>query len=207
MSLSMTFYLAGCICPPGGYQSGMYRPGYTPYHACFEGACDPCGPVETGCNGGCGDVGCSGIEYGCNPCAPASCMSCMPRMTDCRSSFANLGNGVFLIGRGILDVAGAPLVAIGSVLSSGCRYEVLSICPEVSYVGSCYTTSEPCSPAACSPGCESCANGYTEGMRYNTSAKNWAASIPPPPRLGSSVIQASYQEPTAPAAKFVQPMK
>jgi hypothetical protein len=201
MSLIATLSMVGCICPPAGYHSGMYRSGYSSSHIAYQGPCDPCGPAETGCGV---------VEYGGNPCLP---QSYTPRVMDCRSSLTNLTNGVFLVGRGVLDVTAAPFVALGSLMSSGCRYEVLSICPEVSYGsygGSCYTTTEPCGPAACSPcspGCDTCANGYTEGIRYNAGSKNWAAAIPPPPRLSSSVIQASYQEPTAPAARFVQPMR
>jgi len=195
MSLLATLSMIGCICPPGGYHSSMYRPNYVSPPTVYDGTCDPCGPTDTGCGV---------IEYTGNPCAP---MTYAPRVVDCRSSFVNLGNGIFLVGRGILDVTAAPFIALGNLMASGCRYEVLSICPDVSYAGPCYTTTEPCAPSACSPGCDTCANGYTEGIRYNTSAKNWSASFPPPPRMSSSVIQASYQEPTAPVARFVQPVR
>jgi hypothetical protein len=128
---------------------------------------------------------------------------------DCRTSLSNIGNGMFLVSRGILDVTAAPFLAIGNVLATGCRYEVFAHCGEVNYANPCYQTQSigsPCSPcaASCSSGCEPCANGYTEGIQYNVSNRV-TALLPPPPRRSSSVIQASYLEPSAPAAKFVQP--
>ena len=201
MSLLATLSLVGCVCPPASYHTGMYYNGYAPNYAVCDSGCDPCGSVDSGCGV---------IEYGENPCAPQYCtpQPCVPRIASCRSTFSNLSNGVLLIGRGILDVTAVPFVIAGNVLSSGCRYEVLSYCdtPCITTT-SCYPTAEPCAPA-CSSGCDTCAGGYSEGIQYNTSAYNTniqSQMVPlSPPRRSSGIIHASYQEPTAPV-RFVQP--
>ena len=196
MSLLATLSMVGCVCPPA-YHSGIYRSGYVSNDIAYGGACDPCGPAEPRC----GEV----IEYGGNPCAS---IPYAQKPADCRTAFSHLGNGVLLVGRGVLDVAAAPFVTVGNALSSGCRYEVLAHCDNVYYTSPCYPTIDPCEPAACTSGCETCANGYTEGIQYNMVPPNrFATLLPPQPRTGSGVVQASYQEPTAPAAKFVHPSR
>ena len=195
MSLLATLSMVGCMCTPG-YYSGMPR--YA-YHSndigkgCDTG-CDPCGPTEAGC---------SVIEYGGNFYAP-------PRIATYRTSLSHIGSGLCLVGRGVLDIVATPFVAIGGVLSSGCRYEVISHC-DTPFYGRCYPVREivePCSPcsSACSSGCESCAGGYTEGIQYNTNVLRRPATVQPtfPPRR-NTVVQASYQEPTAPTVRFVRP--
>jgi hypothetical protein len=206
MSLLTTLALVGCVCPPASYHSGMYYNSYIPSHTACESGCDPCGSVDSGCGV---------IEYDGNPCASSYCTPqyCVPRIANCRSTFSNLGNGVLLIGRGILDVTAAPFVLAGNVLSSGCRYEVLSYCdtPCVTMTSHCPIV-EPCGSAyssGCSSGCDTCAGGYSDGIQYNTSAPNTSAynsqMMPlPPPRRSNGIIHASYQEPTAPV-RFVQP--
>jgi hypothetical protein len=126
-----------------------------------------------------------------------------PKVVDYRHSFSNLGNGVLLFGRGILDITAAPFVIAGNMLSSGCRYEVLTFCDNpVSCGGTYYQTVEPCS-SSCS-GCESCSNGFTEGIQHSVTVPSRATSMVALPRRNNSVIQASYQEPTAPV-RFAQP--
>ena len=194
MSLLATLSMVGCTCTPG-YYSGMPQYAYHPNDmvGCDTG-CDPCGPAETSCGV---------IEYGGNFCAP-------PRTANCRTSFSHIGNGLCLVGRGVLDVAAAPFVAIGGILSSGCRYEVITHC-DTPFYGRCYPVqeiAEPCSPCSsgCSTGCDNCAGGYTEGIQYNTNVLSRPTTFQPAfsPRR-NSVIQASYQEPNAPAVRFVQP--
>ena len=199
-----TLSVVGCVCSPSGYYTGVRTgcaPNCTPYdNACEPAGCDPCAPLEA-----CG-VG----EYSGNPCEPQSCFPKMfapktyaPKVVDYRHSLSNLGNGVLLFGRGILDITAAPFVIAGNMLSSGCRYEVLTFCDgAVPYGGTYYQTVEPCS-SACS-GCETCVNGFTDGIQYNVQTPSRAPSVVTLPRRSNSVIQASYQEPTAPV-RFVQP--
>ena len=207
MSVLATLSVVGCVCPPAGYYSGMHR-GYAPNHIAYENGCDPCGPSE---------MGCGVIEYAGAPCAPQSCApiyaspACVPKVVDCRTTFSHLGNGVLLIGRGIIDVTAAPFVILGNALSSNCRYEVLTrhdnvVCYSVPQ----YPMTEPCVPACssgcgtgCGGGCDTCAGGYTEGIQFgNTQTRTM---LPAPAYRTNSVTQASYQEPTAPVMRFVQP--
>jgi len=191
MSLLTTLSMVGCMCTPG-YHSGMSPYACQPDFGCDSG-CDPCGIAESDCGV---------IEYGGNFCAP-------PRIANCRNSLSNIGNGVCLIGRGLLDVTAAPFVLIGNILSSGCQYEVLAHCPDVSY-GTCYPMQEtvaPCAPCSTS-GCDNCNGGYTEGIQYNVttvpnrSVPNRTMAVLP---RKNGVVQASYQEPSVPAVRFVQP--
>ena len=194
MSLSATLSMVGCMCTPS-YYSGAQRHGYGYGHCstnsfgCDTG-CDPCGGAEAHCGGV--------IEYGGNFCAP-------PRVANCRHSLSNVGNGICLVGRGLLDITAAPFVAIGGILSSGCRYEVIAHCDNNVVCYPVQTISEPCGSVGTS-GCETCADGYTEGIQYNTSAISRPVTFQPvaqPHRSG--VVQASYVEPTAPVIRFVQP--
>ena len=201
-SLLTTVSLVGCVCPPTSYYSGM-RSCYAPTPVVYDNGCDP------GCNPGCdpcGPVEACGVVDPCGPqiCAP---QPYFPRTVDCRNTFSNLNNGILLVGRGILDVTAVPFVIVGNMLSSGCRYEVLTFCDNVTYGNSYCRTVEPCT-SACSSGCDSCAGGYNEGIQYNTnsSALNHSTTLLAPPRRSNSVVQASYQEPTAPV-RFVQPKK
>ncbi|MCL2004606.1 MAG: hypothetical protein FWG73_00420 [Planctomycetaceae bacterium] len=188
LGLLSALCISGCICPPS-HQFGMQR-SFISNPAIYEAGCDPCGPVDA----------CGVIEYGGN------FASSRYRVADCRDSLANLSNGAFLVKRGILDIAASPFVLIGSALTSNCRYEVLSFCEDVRYTRSFV---DPCSQAfdSCSSGCDTCANGYSEGIRYGARNQHHHASVvlPPAPRLSNSIIQASYETPTAPAARFVQP--
>ena len=203
LSLCVTLSMVGCVCTPG-YYSGM--PQYA-YHSssvsmgCDTGCdtgCDPCGPIETGCGpADCGVIESSGIF-----CAP-------PRIRSCRTSLSHIGNGICLVGRGVLDIAATPFVAIGGILSSGCRYEVIAHCDTPCY-SSHYTVQnvEPCgqSGSSCTSGCETCSSGYTEGIQYNTSAITRPPTLMPPfPTRKNTVVQAAYQEPTRPAVRFSQP--
>ena len=203
ISLLATLSVVGCVSPHAGYYSGMHR-GYAPSHGTYDCGCDPCGHVESGCGA---------IEYTGSPCAPQSHAApyCIPKVADCRTTFSHLGNGVLLVGRGILDVTAAPFVLIGNALSSNCRYEVLTLCDSV-----CYTAPaplpcqivEPCAPSCttgCGAGCDTCASGYTEGIQFGSSVQNHPAMLPAPAYRTNSVVQASYQEPTAPVMKFVRP--
>ena len=191
VSLLATLSMVGCVCTPG-YHSGVSRYGCHSGNIGYDGGCDPCGAAESGCGV---------IEYGGNPCAPS-------KIVDCRNCLSNIGNGICLIGRGVLDATATPFIAIGGVLSSGCRYEVLAHCDNTYYGNPCYQTqsiSSPCAPCdpVCTSGCETCAGGYSEGIQYSTNVSNRAAMFPP--RRNNAIIQASYQEPTAPAVRFVQP--
>ena len=199
MSLLATLSMVGCVCPPTGYYSGMQR-NYVPNHIAYDNGCDPCGPTESGCGV---------IEYTGNPCAPQTCVTqpCAPKIVDCRTTFSHLSNGVLLIGRGVLDVTAAPFVIVSSMLSNGCRYEVFAHCDNVYYTApryQSYQTIEPCAPT-CSSGCDACSGGYTEGISFAPNVQSRSTVIPAPAYRTSSVIQASYQEPTAPVMKFVQP--
>ena len=191
MSLLATLSMVGCVCSPAGYYSGMQR-NYIPSTITYDNGCDPCGTIESGCGV---------IEYSGNPCAPPTCV---PRVTDCRTTFSHLGNGVLLIGRGVLDVTAAPFVIIGNALSSNCRYEVLTRCDNGYYGAVRYQTVEPCA-SPCTSGCDTCAGGYTEGIQFNTNVQNRTTVLPAPAYRSNGVIQASYQEPTAPVMRFVHP--
>jgi hypothetical protein len=214
MSLLATLSLVGCVCPPASYHPGIHYNSYVPGHSVYDNGCDPSGSVDSGCGSGCGV-----IEYDANPCAPQYCAPpyCAPRIANVQNTFSNLGNGVLLIGRGILDVAATPFVIVGNALSSGCRYEVLSYCDTpCTTMTSCYPVVEPCD-AACSTGCSTCAGGYSDGIQYNngpqynngiqydtTNVRNSQMVPLSPPRRTNGVIHASYQEPTSPV-RFVQP--
>ena len=197
--------MVGCISSPPGYYSGMHR-GYSTSHITYDTGCGPCVPAASGC-----DV----IEYTDNPCAPQSCAPasyatpyCVPRVADCRTTFSHLSNGVLLVGRGIIDIAAAPFVIVGNTLSSNCRYEVMTLCDSVSYTVPRYQVIEPCVPShsmGCSSGCDTCSDGYTEGIQFGTSAQHHPAMLPAPTFRANSVVQASYQEPSAPVMRFVQP--
>ena len=202
LSLLATLSVVGCVCPPAGYYAGSRvascAPCDTIYSSpCTPAGCDPCGPVEA----------CGAVEYCGNPCGPQACgpsvyasRSFMPKTVDYRSSFSNLGNGVLLFGRGLLDLTAAPFVIAGNLLSSGCRYQVLTFCDNEIPVGNCYQSANPCS-SPCSTGCDTCAGGYTEGIQYNAPVRTTTFLAPP---RHNSVVQASYQEPTAPV-RFSQP--
>jgi hypothetical protein len=189
LSLLATLSVVGCVCPPTSYYSGIHR-NYTPGFA----ACDPCGPIDSGC-----EV----IEFSSNPCAP-QVYAPRYKVVDCRVSLTHIGNGVLLIGRGVLDITAAPFVLAGNLLSSGCRYEVLTICDDVPFGHFQHPIVKPCAPA-CTTGCGTCDGGYTEGIQYNTSAQNRTLLPAPVARRSNAVIQAAYQEPIAPAVRFVQP--
>jgi len=198
MSFLAMLSIVGCVCPPA-YYTGMH-PSYLPNHIPFDSGCDPCGAV-----GSCDAVGNCGIpeygefvEFGGDFCAPRH------KIVDCRTSFSNLSNGAALMGRGILDVTAAPFVIVANMLSSGCQYELIKICDTGFYGHSFYQSADPCCSARTS-GCDTCAGGYTEGIQYNQNFQQHTRMLPAPARRNSSVIQASYQEPTAPAVKFVQP--
>ena len=191
MSLLATLSVVGCICPPAGYYSGMQRH-YVPNHITYDNGCDPCGATESGCGV---------IEYSGNPCVA---QPCVPKIVDCRTTFSNLGNGIFLIGRGVLDVTAAPFVIVSNALSNSCRYELLTHCDPVYYAAPRCQTVEPCT-STCTSGCDACSGGYTEGIQFNTSVQNRTTALPSPIYRSNGVIQASYQEPTAPVMKFVHP--
>jgi hypothetical protein len=96
---------------------------------------------------------------------------------------------------------------VGNVLSSGCRYEVLTYRDSIPYCPPTgYQIIDPCCPVGISSGCDTCANGYTNGIQYNVSPQHLATPLPAPVRSRSNtVIQAAYQEPSTPAVRFVQP--
>ena len=210
ISLLATLSVVGCMCSPG-YYSGVPQVGYASHAGyghggmIFDDACGSCGP----------QMDCGVVEYGCNPCSPH------PAITDCRSSFSNLGNGVLLVGRGVLDISAAPFIIVGKILSSGCRYEVLSYCPEVAYCSPVYQPSVgvPCDPvitSGCASGCDSCnggyigngymhGNGYIQESPYDINTQSRAVIPPSMQRRSNSVVQASYMEPTTPGVRFVQP--
>jgi len=194
-SLLATLSMVGCVCTPG-YYSGMPR--YAFHSSNFGTECDPCGPSEMGC----GPVDCGVIEYGGNFCAP-------PRIANCRASLSHIGNGICLVGRGVLDIVAVPFVAVGGVLSSGCRYEVIAHCDTPCYTSGYSIQADPCGPSgfSCASGCETCAGGYTEGIQYDTNDYNTNVLKRPPtfPSRRNTVVQAGYQEPTVPTAKFVRP--
>ena len=211
-SLLATLSLVGCVCPPASYHSGIHYNSYVPGYSVYDNGCDPCGSIDSGCGV---------FEYAGDPCAPPVCPPpyCIPRVANFQSTFSNLGNGVLLIGRGILDVTAAPFVIVGNALSSGCRYEVLTYCdtPGITMT-SCYPAVE--SDGGCSSGCDTCAGGYSDGIQYNSGIRyntspthsnvhnsqvHSSQMVPlSPPRRTNGVIHASYQEPTA-AVRFVQP--
>ena len=218
--LLATLSTVGCMCTPGyyagmpGYCSGMPQVGYD-YGNCGHGGVifdDPCGPcgsapcAEAACGGNCG-VPCGVVKFGGNPCAPC------PPIANCRTSLYNIGNGALLIGRGVLDVTAAPFVLVGNLLSSGCQYEVITHCPEVSYCGTMCQTVDPCYSVG-SSGCASCdscnngfnGNGYIEEVSQNGYGYTQSRAIPSPtPHMSHSVIQAAHREPINPGARFVQP--
>jgi len=206
ISLLATLSMVGCVCSPGLY-SGVPKVGYASpagygYGSVCDDGCSSCGP----------QFDCGVVEYGCNSSMPH------PAIVDCRTSFSNLGNGVLLVGRGVLDITAAPFIVVGKVLSSGCRYEVLTYCPEVAAPVCAPSMSVPCDPvitSGCASGCDSCNHGYGNGHSYgngymqessydfNTQSR---AIVPPSmQRRSNSVVQASYLEPTAPAVRFSQP--
>ena len=198
ISLLASLSVVGCVCPPAQY-FGMHH-GYAPNHIPYDGGCDPRGAV-----GSCGVVeDCGVVEYGGDFCAPR-----YNSVVDCRTTFSNLSNGILLTGRGVLDVAAAPFVIVGNMLSSGCRYELIKYCDTGFYGQTFFQSAEPCgsvSTSGCASGCESCAGGFTEGVRYNVNTPHQTTTVLPTPlRRSNSVIQAAYQEPTAPAVRFVQP--
>ncbi|MDR0521255.1 MAG: hypothetical protein LBH00_05325 [Planctomycetaceae bacterium] len=113
---------AGCVSATMAYRTGgCISPCAVSY---AEPACDPCG--ETGC--GEGEIACGNTVMGgavisgtCDPCAGHG-------VIHGQHCLSNIGNGVRLIGRGVLDAAAVPFIVVGKVLSSGCRYEVITDC-------------------------------------------------------------------------------
>ena len=238
ISLLATLSTVGCMCTPGFYPSYSFGPpvsydyggyGYNSYgcstfghsNCMFDDPCGPCGAVpyapepcapEIACG-----VGFGIFEFSGNPCAP-----CPPRL-NCRSALYNIGNGTLLIGRGVLDITAAPFVLVGNLLSSGCQYEVIKHCPEVSFCSPGYQTFDPCGfvgTSGCASGCDGCGNGHHNGNGYfdgNGNGHNGymvedgfsfnRATLSPPPtyRRNTSVIQAAHREPITPGVRFVQP--
>jgi|GEM_PF-2710861 len=209
MSLLAILAVTGCVCPPA-YLPSMNR-GVVSSHIPFDSGCDPCGPIGS-CDmvdhcDPCGSVTYGGfVGFGGHSCAPQY------KIVDCRTSFSNIGNGTLLIGRGVLDIAAAPFVLIGNMLSSGCRYELIKICDTGFFGQPLYQTVDPCCSVSTS-GCDTCAGGFSEGIQYNVNSHQPqtrvlpATALPTPARRSSSVIQASHIEPTAPAVRFVQPVR
>ena len=190
MCLLSVLCLSGCVTPPG-QQLGMQR-GFISNQAFYGGGYNPCGAVES-----CGVINCGhGLSR--------------PAIASCRDTFANISNGSFLVQRGLLDITAAPFVLIGNLLSTDYRYEVLAYRDAVRYASPCCQAVDACSAIGIS-GCETCSSGFSEGRLFGATQTHQASRlIPPAPRLvsphvGNSIIQASYQEPTAPAAKFVHP--
>ena len=210
ISLLATLSMVGCMCTPGihpGLSQFSYGPqisyGYGS-GSMFDDSCGPCGTVPVPCAP---DVTCGGgggiVAFGGNYCAPC------PPVLNCRSALSNIGNGTLLIGRGVLDITAAPFVIIGNLLSSGCQYEVIAHCPEVSYCGPAFHSVDPCCSVRTS-GCNGCddgfhSNGYIEEFPSNDFSHNRATLSPPMPRRNTSVIQAGYREPITPGIRFVQP--
>jgi len=190
ISLLTTLSTVGCVCTPG-YYSGMPRTSYGHGNVVFDNSCNSCDPCSP-------EIECSVVEFDCNPCAPR------PKIVNCRTSLANISNGTLLVGRGMLDIAAAPFVVIGNVLSSGCQYEVIAHCPDVRYGGPVCQPLKPCSSVSTS-GCDSCDNGYSEGIQFDVSS-NGRTMLSQPMQYGNnSIIQASHREPTASGVRFVQP--
>lgn len=198
MSLAATLSMVGCVCGPGGYYAGASQAYYPGVSGCgdmscgdmaCDTGCDPCDPCEM-------PMDCGVIE-----CAPSPCFA--SPMINCRTSFSNIGNGVCLLGRGVLDATAAPFIVVGRVLSSGCRYNVSVDCGEM-YCGPVCETVTPCSSCGSTgtSGCANCSEGFTEGIEYDTTAKNRPVLAAP---RKHTVVQAVYQEPTTPPVKFVQP--
>ena len=220
ISLLATLSTVGCMCTPGFHPSYSFGPpvsyGHNSYgsYSCstfghssmFDAPCGPCAPVPCAPEVTCG-VGFGIFEFGGNPCAP-----CPPRL-NCRSALYNIGNGTLLIGRGVLDITAAPFVLVGNLLSSGCQYEVIKHCPEVSFCGPVYQTFDPCSyvgTSGCVSGCDSCGNEHFNGNGHNgyvvEDGFSFNRATPPPPqRRSTSVIQAAHREPITPSVRFAQP--
>jgi hypothetical protein len=220
ISLLATLSMVGCIATPGFY-SGMPHFSYGPHfsHGFGHGFTygpggvvfdDPCGP--------CGQEMACGPEMICGPAVACSVVvksSGPPRfpqrgtIVDCRTALSNIGKGVLMVGRGVLDITATPFVVVGNLLSSGCRFEVLTHCPGTHIVGHSYQIIDSCCSTSTS-GCDTCHNGFIESgfMRsiqpdIGTHSRTTISS--PMPRRSSSVIQAAHVEPTTPGVRFVQP--
>ena len=209
ISLLMTLSVVGCVTPPGAYV-GTHRT-YMPNTVMHSGGCDACGPVEACGAAACGPPIFSTPSFGQ---VGYSGLYCPPprQIIDCRATFSNLSNGMFLTGRGILDVTAAPFITISNLLSHNYRYEVLAYCNTADVGVPVYQTTGPCCSVE-STGCSGCDNGLAESMRYKVTALpntmpnvQRQAPVPPAlPRRNNPVVQASHLEPTAPVVRFVNP--
>jgi len=206
VSLLATLCMVGCISSPMHYHGmhNMHR-GHISSFAVHNG-CDPCGPA-VGCGDVCG-VG-SGFSSGI---MTSGRIYCPPRHTpvDCQSAFANITNGAFLTTRGILDLTAAPFVIIGNLLSHNYGYKVVPYCKDIPVTGISHQVISPCSSVSvsgCMPGCETCAGGFSEGIRYNVHPQHHSTILPPSVRRSHSVVQASYSEPITPGVRFIQPSR
>ena len=185
VSLLATLSMTGCMCTPGYFSC---PPQYSYGHGgvIFDDACAPCGP----------EMSCGTVGYDCNPCVP-----CSPTL-NCQNSLTNIGTGVLLVGRGVLDITATPFVLAGKILSSGCQYEVIAHCPAVYQVGSVCQSVDPCNSVITS-GCDSCGNGHFGNGYIDDQSRT--TTHPPVLRKGNLVVQAGYKEPISSGVKFVQP--
>jgi len=205
VSLITALSMVGCMS--NIHHQGMHRSGFMHSsgfaHSGQSFGCDPCMPVM--------DIGCGSVlEFGHGFCAS-------PKVVDCKSAFANLSNGAFLTGRGILDITAAPFVIVGNLLSGNYRYDVFASPKRhhfANFANPCHQVIGACCSAG-SFGCDTCAGGFTEGIRYNMRSQSQSPARshhqastlpPPPPRLSNPVIQASHQTPSS-SVRFVQPVR
>jgi len=189
ISLLATLSMTGCICTPG-YYSGVSQYSYGYGGTVFNDPCDPCGP----------EMSCGTVEFAGNPCVPC------PPAVNCLTPLTNIGTGVILVGRGVLDITAAPFVLAGKILSSGCQYEVIAHCPTVHHIGSVYQSVTPCSSPCSSigtSGCDSCGDGHYGNGYIDDQSRTLTA--PPVLRKSNTVIQAAHREPSRNGVKFVQP--
>ncbi len=162
----------GCACgfPGGPCNTFSYMgPGVVDYvdggMCAGEAVCGDCGIVTNsiGCNT------CGGMGYGVGRMRGANRGQCLNRV----------GNGIAVVGGAALDLAAAPFVVAGKILTGGCCYETYPNCGcsnEVYYGDNCYQAHDFSDPCACGGvvnsgtvaggGCSSCGEG---GMRIEHS--------------------------------------
>jgi hypothetical protein len=182
----LTLCSAGCVCTPNSRGFNCSGGGY------YGGANNGCGIAD--CGTGC-DTGCD-ANASCSPCdtvresAVYPYSPCLPK---CGGCLKNVAVGTCLVGRGVLDIAAAPFLCVGNLLSHdyGCLDRMGPGYDE-------YPCADPCTSVSGSS-CNPCSRTVEDGTIINDEPvdapklDNKHTSVMPKPT--NKVVQASYLQP------------
>ncbi|GHT22627.1 hypothetical protein FACS189419_05450 [Planctomycetales bacterium] len=214
----------GCMCTPGYRPCGIggigcAGPGVYDYYN-NGNYCSDC--RQSSCVTGCDETA------ACNPCEEVDSYSpCSAHgAVNCGSCLGNLGTGVVLVGRGVLNVAAAPFLLVGNLLSKdyGCAERFNgNCCGEAYYGDNCYQPhdfNDPCNGSVQGGfsgrgGCANCNRQINHGengtvIQDGTVIEDVPVNSLPngntqgfvKPKPTSRVVQAGYLQPKT---KFVKP--